>query len=168
MFTVKQVVSALPWRRRMSVPTYILHYMIIKFLVLSTLRTFYHMCSLWKDNQPIHRHNNVFILGLCLKIMLCSSSKTKIFWQLSKVKGEKVKVFCALHKGIWGSLLIGAFILNFGTRWKWVVSLTPWLLLYALVNEPGYPLNRRLGGLQSRPGCCGEKKNLLALPGLKL
>jgi len=38
MFTVKQVASALPWRKRMLVPTYlptyILHYMMLIILVL--------------------------------------------------------------------------------------------------------------------------------------
>jgi hypothetical protein len=33
-------------------------------------------------------------------------------------------------------------------------------------NNPQYPLDRRLGGLQSRYGCCGEETNL-ALPGIE-
>jgi hypothetical protein len=32
---------------------------------------------------------------------------------------------------------------------------------------PWYPLNRRLGGLQSRSGRCGEERNL-ALPGIEI
>jgi hypothetical protein len=31
---------------------------------------------------------------------------------------------------------------------------------------PRYPLDRRLGGRQSRSERCGEKKNLLPLPGI--
>jgi hypothetical protein len=34
-------------------------------------------------------------------------------------------------------------------------------------KEPRYPLDRRLGGPQSRCGHCGEKKNLMSLPGIK-
>jgi hypothetical protein len=33
---------------------------------------------------------------------------------------------------------------------------------------PRYPLDRRLGGPQSRSGRCGEEKNLLPLPGIEL
>jgi hypothetical protein len=40
------------------------------------------------------------------------------------------------------------------TSWRWVVSFTP-LPLY-----PRYPLDRRLGGPQSRSGRCGEEKIL--------
>jgi hypothetical protein len=38
--------------------------------------------------------------------------------------------------------------------------------VHALAS-PWYPLHRRLGGPQSRCGCCGEKKNFLPLPGIK-
>jgi hypothetical protein len=34
-------------------------------------------------------------------------------------------------------------------------------------EEPQYPLDRRLGGPQSRSGRCGEEKNLLPLPGIE-
>jgi hypothetical protein len=50
-------------------------------------------------------------------------------------------------------------ILVLGTRWRWVVSFTP-LPPYSHGNSPLYPLDRRLGGLQSRSVCCGERKNL--------
>jgi hypothetical protein len=44
------------------------------------------------------------------------------------------------------------------------VSFTP-RQLYSRRNSPLYSLNRGLGGLQSRSGCCEEVKNLLPLPG---
>jgi hypothetical protein len=52
---------------------------------------------------------------------------------------------------------IAPCILDFGTRWRWVVSLTlrP---LYRRGRSPPYQLDRRLGGLQSRSGCGGEDK----------
>jgi hypothetical protein len=35
-------------------------------------------------------------------------------------------------------------------------------------KNPQYPLYRRLDGPQSWPGRCGEKRNLLPLPGMEL
>jgi hypothetical protein len=69
------------------------------------------------------------------------------------------------HKGVLGSGGIAPHILDLGTRWRWVFSFTPWLL-YSQGKNPRYPLDRRLGGLQSQSGCNGKEKNsqpLLAL-----
>jgi hypothetical protein len=51
-------------------------------------------------------------------------------------------------------------ILDFGTRWTWVVifTLKP---LYSRGKRPCYPLDRKLGGPQSRSGRCGIKKRSL-------
>jgi hypothetical protein len=46
-----------------------------------------------------------------------------------------------------------------GIRWRWIVSFTP-LPLYPWRKSPRYPLYRRLVGLQSWSGRCGEEKNL--------
>jgi hypothetical protein len=35
---------------------------------------------------------------------------------------------------------------------------------YLRGKSPGYPLDRRLGGIHSQSGCCGEEKNALPLP----
>jgi hypothetical protein len=61
-------------------------------------------------------------------------------------------------KMYWGSGGIAPHILNLGTGWRWLVSLTP---------QPFYPwdksvrflLNRRLGGPQNQSGCRDEEKN---------
>jgi hypothetical protein len=50
-------------------------------------------------------------------------------------------------------------ILDFGIRWRWVVASRPW------GKSPRYPLDRRLGGPQSRPVRCGAENNLLPLKG---
>jgi hypothetical protein len=50
-------------------------------------------------------------------------------------------------------------ILDLGTRCKWVVSFTL-LPLYSRGNRPRHPLDRKLGGPQSRSGRCEEDKNL--------
>jgi hypothetical protein len=61
-------------------------------------------------------------------------------------------------KTYWGSGGIAPRILDLGTRWRRVVSLTP-QLIYPKVKSPWYPLDRRLGGPQSRSGRGGEEKN---------
>jgi hypothetical protein len=58
-------------------------------------------------------------------------------------------------------------ILALSTCCRSVVSFTP-LPLYPRGENPRYPLGRRLGGPQSQSGRCGEKKNLLLLPGIEL
>jgi hypothetical protein len=68
-------------------------------------------------------------------------------------------------KAYWGSGDIASFILDLGTRWRWVVSFTPRPLCFH-EKSPWYPLDRRLGGPQSRPGRGGEEKNSQPLPGL--
>jgi hypothetical protein len=64
-----------------------------------------------------------------------------------------------------GSGGIGPLILDIGTR-RWVVSFTP-RPLYSKGKNPRYPLDRRLGGPQSRSGCGGVVKNFQPLPGLE-
>jgi hypothetical protein len=50
-------------------------------------------------------------------------------------------------------------ILNFGTRCRWeaIFTLPP---LYPRGSSPRYPLDRLLGGPQSRAGWCGEERKL--------
>jgi hypothetical protein len=48
--------------------------------------------------------------------------------------------------------------LDLGTRWRWVDSFTP-QPFYPQEKKPRYPLDRRLGGPQSRSGHGGEEKN---------
>jgi hypothetical protein len=56
--------------------------------------------------------------------------------------------------------------LDLGTSWRWVVSFTP-QPLYPRGKSPRYPLDRRLGGPQSRSGHVQKRKSL-TLPGLEL
>jgi hypothetical protein len=72
-------------------------------------------------------------------------------------------------KAYWGSGGTAPFIHSFfdlGTRGRWVVSFTP-RPLYSQGKSPFYPLDRRLGGPQSRSGRGGEEKNSQPLPGLE-
>jgi hypothetical protein len=54
------------------------------------------------------------------------------------------------HEGVWGSGCMDPHFLDLGTSWRWVVSFTTRPLY------PWYPLDRRLGGPQSRSGRCGK------------
>jgi hypothetical protein len=86
----------------------------------------------------------------------------------------KVKVKLSLcfnwsprHEGVLvGSGGIAPWILDLGTRWRWVVSFTP-RPRYPQGNSPWYPFYRRLCGPQSRSGRGGEEKNSQPLPGLQ-
>jgi hypothetical protein len=49
--------------------------------------------------------------------------------------------------------------LDLGTTWRWVVNFTP-RPLYPRGKSPRYPLDRRLGGTQSRSGRFGEQNIL--------
>jgi hypothetical protein len=66
----------------------------------------------------------------------------------------------------WGSGGKAPRILNLDTIWMWVVSFTP-----RPHNPQGesswYPLDRRLGGPQSRSGRGGEGKNSQSPPGIE-
>jgi hypothetical protein len=69
-------------------------------------------------------------------------------------------------KAYWGSGSIAPRILDLGTIWTWVFSFTP-QPLYPQGKNLWYPLDRRLGGPQSRSGRGGEEKNSQPLPGLE-
>jgi hypothetical protein len=70
------------------------------------------------------------------------------------------------HKGKVVPGSTASCILDFGTRWKWVFSFTL-RLLYPQKNSTWHPLNRKLGGLQSRSERGGEEKNSWPLAGLE-
>jgi hypothetical protein len=79
-----------------------------------------------------------------------------------KVKGKVVPVLFFsteqhTRKAYWGCGGIASRILDLGTRW-WAISFTP-RPLYHQWKSLWYPLDRRLGGPQSRSGRGGEEKN---------
>jgi hypothetical protein len=69
-------------------------------------------------------------------------------------------------KKYWGSGGIAPYILDLSIIWRWVVSFTP-RPLYPQWKSAWCPLDRRLGGSQSRSGCDGEEKNFQSLPRLE-
>jgi hypothetical protein len=85
-----------------------------------------------------------------------------------KVK-VKLSLWLTKHhamKAYWRSGGIAPRILDLGTRWRRVVSFTP-RPLYPQGKSPWYPLDRRLGGPQSRSGRGGEEKNPQPPPGIE-
>jgi hypothetical protein len=59
-----------------------------------------------------------------------------------------------------------SYILNLGTRWRWVARFVL-LLLHFLGKSSRHLLDRRLGGPQSQSERYGEDKNLLPLSGIE-
>jgi hypothetical protein len=97
----------------------------------------------------------------------------KLFYLLSHSTDStsnrvQVKLFlwAPRHKGVLWSRVIAPYTLNLGTRWRWVVSFTHWLL-YPQRKSPWYPLDRRLGEPQSRSGRGGVEKSSQPLTGLE-
>jgi hypothetical protein len=60
------------------------------------------------------------------------------------------------HMGEWKC---SSYILDLGTRWRWVVSFKP-RSPYPLGRRPRNPMYKWLGRPQSPSGRCGEQKNL--------
>jgi hypothetical protein len=72
----------------------------------------------------------------------------------------KVSVVLTKHhatKTYWGCGDIARYLLNLSTRWMWVVTITS-RPLNPQGKSPRYPLDRRLGGSQSRSGRGVEEK----------
>jgi hypothetical protein len=87
----------------------------------------------------------------------------------TSINKAKLSLFLAKHhamKTYWGSGGIVPIIFDLGARRRLVVSFTlrP---LYPQGKSPRYPLDRRLGGLQSRSGRCSEEKNSQPPPGIE-
>jgi hypothetical protein len=83
---------------------------------------------------------------------------------ICQIKGKVVPVLNELSTTQWrrmGKWRYSSTILDLGTRWRGVVSITP------RGKCPRYPFDRRLSGFQSRFRSCEVEKNLLPLPGIE-
>jgi len=72
---------------------------------------------------------------------------------------ENIKLSGVCRKGMWGNGCVVPLILNFSTRWRLVVSVTPWLF-YMEKKNSHYPMNRMLDGPQSWSGCFGKRRRI--------
>jgi hypothetical protein len=89
----------------------------------------------------------------------CNSGKVRLSLCFFVTEHHTMKAYC-------GSRAIAPHILDLGTTWRRVVSFIP-QSLYPQGKSSWYPLDRRLGGPQSRSGDSGEDKNYQPLSGLK-
>jgi hypothetical protein len=98
------------------------------------------LCVKWNLGQHFVTLNTQFLCKGKVKLSLC----TKPWRRFGGVE-------------VW----LHAFF-DLGTRWRWVVSFTP-RPLYPQGKSPRYPLDRKLGGPQSRYGHGVEEKNFQPL-----
>jgi hypothetical protein len=115
------------------------------------------LCLKWRFYQPMFcvflkkwRKEFARTLGLKNFGRTHRFEKKKLIENVSQVKGKKGKVVPGC---------IDPHFLDLGTSWRWMVSFTP-LPLYPRGKSPRYPLDRRLGGPQSRCWWRGEEKIL--------
>jgi hypothetical protein len=106
-----------------------------------------------------------FSVQHCMPITLFLS-----FENASLVSKVKVKSLCfnwaPRHEGVWGSEGIAPRILTTAINGgEWSASRP--CRFYPQGKSPRYPLDRRLGGPQSRSGRGGEEKNSQPLPELE-
>jgi hypothetical protein len=88
-----------------------------------------------------------FALNLCMCVCVCVC----VCVCMCIVKFPLCLTKHHVMKKYWGSGGIAQRILDLGARWNWVVSFTP-RSLYSQGKSPRYPLDRSLGGPQSRSG----------------
>jgi hypothetical protein len=90
-----------------------------------------------------HPHFGLFPQGERSSFTLLGNMDTNELINIQNTWKVKVKVKLSLcltkhhtMKAYWGSGRIGPHILNLGTRWRWMVSFTPWPL-YHRERAPG-------------------------------
>ena len=149
--------------------------MLIIWLLLSSFRLIHDAAEMLCDENKIS-------WTVCMSVLLTNTaecfsgsfnryvsySATCKVWKYAFSESElKQKCPCPRHAGVGrGGGSKAPFILNLGTRWGWYVCYTPRAAALAGWNDCD-PLNRRLGGPQSRSGRLGEGINILPLPGIE-
>jgi hypothetical protein len=101
-----------------------------------------------------------------VKVAVCTIAKT-VLWVLPISRCLLIRTVAtvrAFKRYLYGKIKVELSL--YLIRWRWVVSFTPWPP-YSRGKSPHYPLNRRLGGTQSRSWHCEEEKNVLSLPGIE-
>jgi hypothetical protein len=103
-----------------------------------------------------------------------TSLVSKCKWQVYWGRGLKVEVkfsLCVInqascHEDVSGSESIDPlFLTSAPDGGQWSAS-RPFRFI-PQGTRPRYPLDRRLGGVHSRSGRCGEEKNIFLLPGME-
>jgi hypothetical protein len=114
------------------------------------------------------RHHDVIIETVTTLPSCLWFSAVDIMYYKGKLKVKLSLCLTKYHamKTYWGSGSRAQRSLDLGTRWRWVVSFTP-RPLYSQGKRPQCPLDRRLGGPQSRSGHSVEEKNSQPLAGIR-
>jgi hypothetical protein len=102
----------------------------------------------------------------CATFLYCKRLKKPVGPVKVKVKLSLCLNWSQGHEGVLGSGGITPRILDLGTRWRWVVSFML-LLLYSQAKSPWYPMDRRLGGTQSRSERSGVENDSQPPSGLE-
>jgi hypothetical protein len=149
--------------------TYLAYKFLCQFTVCMKFRNVNKKCTspnnqptLWNRNLP----ENLTLAHIVKKFP--SFHRTRRFVAMFTNTGYlllKLKVKLSLcfnwvprHEGVLGVEVSLHSFFDLGTRCRWVVSFTP-RLFYPQGKSPWYPLDRRLGGPQSRSGRGCEEKN---------
>jgi hypothetical protein len=116
------------------------------------------LSSLQVSLPPCFTHLISHIAATCFAPLILHDRKVKVKLSLCFTKHHVMKTYPLPTVTYWGNGGIAPYILNFGTRWKWVVSFTH-RPLYSRDKNPPYPWDRRLGEPQRRFGPGGNEKN---------
>jgi hypothetical protein len=125
-------------------------------------------CNSTTDPPPDESYRNVSKDSQLLNLILNQNKQAKGSYPWNSSYDTFFLFLTEQHamKAYWGNGSIVPLILDLGSRWRWVVSFTH-QPLYSQGKSPRYPLDRRLGGCQSRSEHEGEEKPSQPLLGLK-
>jgi hypothetical protein len=123
-------------------------------LPLRKLSILYKVWEIW----GFHGGEDSSLYLCCGRSVLSPSSGWTWMKMKVKVKLSMCHNWAPRHVDVFGSAGVAPRILDLGTRWRWVVSFTP-RPLYPQGKCPFYPLDRRLGGPQSRSWHGSEEEN---------
>jgi hypothetical protein len=126
----------------------------------SRIKTFFYFNTLWLE-WCVHSVNKSKKGNAFMAWCLVKHRNNFAFLSLFLIKHynmESCPIFKHYElKTFWGIGCIASYFLNFGTRWRWVVSLTP-RPLYPSEKRPRYTLDKRLGAPQNWSGRGDEWK----------
>jgi hypothetical protein len=115
------------------------------------------------EHSPTTKEHTAWVLSPLYTIIYTRNSSG------GKAKSKVVPVLNWLSITHWRRVRkcrYSSIILDLGSRWRWVISFTPWPL-YPQGKSPRYPLDRWLARPQNRCGRCGVEKRLSFLSGIE-
>jgi hypothetical protein len=98
----------------------------------------------------VHQHTSVVNCMRYCNVSLVKASQLRLPTTVVKIQVKQSRYTPWRRLG--GEEVFLLLILDLGSRWGWVVSVTPRPRFYPRGKDPRYPLYRRLGGPQSWSG----------------